>query len=369
MKLSQRVVKTHPELITKYGYPVEEHTVQTKDGYILTHFRIPNGYKGSTGKRGPPIILQHGIFSASDLWILMGREKSLDITNILRIHPTPPASGFILADEGYDVWLTNIRGNRHNRKHLELSPKSKKFWDFSWHEMGHFDMPATIDYILATTGEKKVYYVGHSMGTTMMFVMNSCRPEYNDKIRIAFALAPVAYLGNPKHQLLKGILPSSKMIAKILDQAKLWEILPYNKALAQILASMCRKGAPTHNFCLHIYNLANGPDLEQLNETMLPVYITHLMAGASLKTVHHYAQIMSSGRFQAFDYGPEVNLEKYGQRTPPDYNGVQTLSRRLPRLVGTSRVIPPKFNHLDFILANDAKPLLFEHILNLLKVY
>jgi pimeloyl-ACP methyl ester carboxylesterase len=77
--------------------------------------------------------------------------------------------------------------------------------------MGYFDMPATIDHIFATTGEK-AYYIGHSMGTTMLFVMTSTRPEYNKKLRLAIALAPAAFLWEPRHQLLKSFIPVSKQI-------------------------------------------------------------------------------------------------------------------------------------------------------------
>jgi pimeloyl-ACP methyl ester carboxylesterase len=65
---------------------------------------------------------------------------------------------------------------------------------------------------MAVTGEK-LYYIGHSMGNTVLFVMTSTRPEYNAKLRIAFALAPVAFLWNPSHQLAKAVIPSSKLIA------------------------------------------------------------------------------------------------------------------------------------------------------------
>lgn len=71
------------ELIQKYGYPVEKHTVQTEDGYQLTHFRIPHGRSGPTARVRRPVILQHGILSASDLWILMGQEQSLGNMRIL----------------------------------------------------------------------------------------------------------------------------------------------------------------------------------------------------------------------------------------------------------------------------------------------
>ncbi|PNF31184.1 Lipase 3 [Cryptotermes secundus] len=363
------------QLIQKYGYPVEKHTVQTEDGYQLTHFRIPHGRSGPTARVRRPVILQHGILSASDLWILMGQEQSL---------------GFILADAGYDVWLTNIRGNRHSRKHVTLLPRNAKFWNFSWHEMGYYDIPATVDHIMATTGEK-VYYIGHSMGTTMLFVMTSNRPEYNQKIRLAISLAPVAFLWKPSHPLLKAIIPASKQITNALDKAGIWELFPYNRKFADLAGTLCHDGTPTQHLCVLAYFLAYGDDSERLNKTLLPVYLSHLIAGTSKKTVEHYAQIIRSGKFQEFDYGPVKNMEYYGQSEPPDYNlknisapmslhygtgdlivsleGIQHLSDELPHLVALSRVQPPSFNHIDFLLASDAKSLLYDHILNLMTVY
>lgn len=51
-----------------------------------------------------------------------------------------------------------------------------------------------IDYILGTTNERQLTYVGHSQGTTSFFVMASERPEYNQKIKSMHALAPVAFM-------------------------------------------------------------------------------------------------------------------------------------------------------------------------------
>ena len=64
---------------------------------------------------------------------------------------------------------------------------------YSFHEMGKYDLPATIDYILEHTGQSDLYYVGHSMGTTSFFILMALRPEYNDKVRVMIALAPVAF--------------------------------------------------------------------------------------------------------------------------------------------------------------------------------
>lgn len=66
------------------------------------------------------------------------------------------------------------------------------------------DLPAMIDYIAKTTGQK-ILYLGHSMGTTAFFVMASERPEYQDKIQAMFAMAPVAYCGRMPNPILQFI--------------------------------------------------------------------------------------------------------------------------------------------------------------------
>lgn len=115
------------------------------------------------------------------------------------------STGYILADAGYDVWMGNYRGNKYSRNHTYLDPDKDetKFWDFSWHEMGIYDLPTMIDYVLEKTQEKKVFYVGHSQGTTGFFVMCSEKPEYNDKIYAQFSLAPIAYMNHMTSPLMK----------------------------------------------------------------------------------------------------------------------------------------------------------------------
>lgn len=62
----------------------------------------------------------------------------------------------------------------------------------SYHESATIDVPNMIDYILNYTGKEKLYYIGHSMGTTLLYVLLSMRPEYNAKIKLGICLAPVA---------------------------------------------------------------------------------------------------------------------------------------------------------------------------------
>jgi lysosomal acid lipase/cholesteryl ester hydrolase len=70
------------------------------------------------------------------------------------------------------------------------------FYIYSWHEQGIYDLSASIDYALNETGAEKLYYAGHSMGNTAMWVLLSEKPDYNDKIELMNALAPVAYMSH-----------------------------------------------------------------------------------------------------------------------------------------------------------------------------
>jgi len=70
---------------------------------------------------------------------------------------------FVLAENGYDVWLNNTRGNRYSRQHIYLDPDTDKaFWDYSFAEMAKFDQPALFDFVLASTLVRSVTYIGHS---------------------------------------------------------------------------------------------------------------------------------------------------------------------------------------------------------------
>jgi lysosomal acid lipase/cholesteryl ester hydrolase len=65
-----------PQLITKYGYDAETHTVLTADGYFLTLHRIPRGHHGETGHKGC-VFVQHGLLSSSADWVILGPDKAL----------------------------------------------------------------------------------------------------------------------------------------------------------------------------------------------------------------------------------------------------------------------------------------------------
>ncbi len=62
--------------------------------------------------------------------------------------------------------------------------------------MAMYDVPKVTDTILTESNNKKIFYIGHSMGTTQYFIALSEIPNMNDKILAGFMLAPIAYLGH-----------------------------------------------------------------------------------------------------------------------------------------------------------------------------
>lgn len=363
-----------PAPIIQHGYPAETHTVVTDDGYILTMHRIPySPLSNSTETARPVVFLQHGLLCSSVDWVIMGPGKSL---------------AYLLSDAGYDVWLGNSRGNVYSSKHQSLSPSSSKFWAFSWHEMGVYDLPAAIDYILHYTDQTDMYYVGHSMGTTMFYVLMSLKPEYNAKIRHMVALAPVAFLRNTKSLFAVATKYAPKGLLTELVYNR--PFFPNTKYVNGPLRTLCKTGAITQGLCTNIIFQIGGFSSNQINQTMLPIIFTYFPAGSSLKAWAHYGQLMRSGFFRQYDYGFLRNLLKYGNTKPPDYNfavitspvslivgqndwlatpeDAGLLRQSLPGPVTYSTVKHSDFNHFDFLWAIDVKTLVNENVVDILKV-
>lgn len=151
---------------------------------------------------------------------------------------------YLLYDNGYDVWMGNCRGTRPSQGHLHFSPtgaQSKEYWSFSLHQIGIYDLPASIDYILEKTNQTQLHYVGFSQGTTLFFIMTSVLPDYNEKITSMIAMAPIVIMKHSQHTFLNILSKYYALIKKVLDFYKIYSIDYGNKALRWLAEYACKK--------------------------------------------------------------------------------------------------------------------------------
>lgn len=121
----------------------------------------------------------------------------------------------------------------------------------------------------------------------------------------------------------------------------------------------------------------------------MPVFFAHAPAGASIRQIAHYGQVIRFNAFRRFNHNTLTNLAIYGTRSPPEYDlskitapaylhyglsdlevnykDVFLLAERLPNVVGTFQVERESFNHYDFIWGIDAKRVLYDKLIPLLK--
>ncbi|KYN02783.1 Lipase 3 [Cyphomyrmex costatus] len=322
-----------------------------------------------------PVIISHGLISSSADWVLLGPHKAL---------------AYVLCDNGYDVWLANARGNTYSKSHKHYSIKDKEFWNFSWHEIGYYDLPATIDYILENTGCSNLYYIGYSQGATSFYVMGSERPEYNAKIKGMISLAPAVFLGNQKSSCLKLLAHLHSIWEWGSYVCNIYQWLPRNNWQSCILKTFL-SNAPhpmTKGFCNCWFYLFGT---EQLDKSMLPLIFGHSPAGSSVKQFIHFSQLITTGSFRKFDYGTKINLTLYGSTQPPKYTlervkvpvvifysendfinhrtNVQKLAENLPNVIQTEKIAYEKFNHIDYLWGRDARTILYNNIVTVMKKF
>lgn len=364
------------DLVKSHGYRAESHTVFTADGYVLTVHRILSNIKNTSATKNDAILLHHGLLGSSEDWVLLGPKKALP---------------YILLNANYDVWLTNARGNKYSREHLTKDINDDDYWNFSWHEMGHYDLPAVIDYIKDINDNNvNLHYIGHSLGTTALLALLSVFPRYNRVIKSAILLAPIAYMYEIKGplRLLAEFYKRNEYFRKYesLNFLKIDDSVPIESLPWNLIAKYCHGDKI---LCINpLILIANGGQ-EIQNKTLRSSILYHSPAGASVKTFIHYIQLVNSGQFQMYDLGQTKNLKKYGLEHPPIYRlnditlpvavfsssddwlatipDIQSLLPNLQNLIMHHVIRRDDFSHLDFVWAEDADVLVYYLILDVLK--
>ena len=321
----QEPIESVVNLLKGMGYPAKAYTFKTADFRILSIVRLqakggakidPELPQRSLGTK--VILLQHGILDSCDNWIINEESKSLAL---------------VLANRGYDVWLGNNRGNKYNLSHGRRWLKPKNFWDFSFQEMGKFDLPAKIEFILTQTKAETLTYIGHSQGATQMFAALSdpkTADFMNSKVKTFVALAPVVYLKHQNSFLMNLVGKKFNFLKKTAEYFGVYSLLhntiTQNNNQVKVLEALLRLCPPLQHIC-SCFN-----DLSPVNDNLkrMPIMSKHIPCGVSLKCIDHFMQLLilncdrdeEEGQiFAMYDLGSkEANLKAYGQEKPPEYD-------------------------------------------------
>ncbi|MCJ1277351.1 cholesterol esterase [Puttea exsequens] len=364
------------DLCGLFGYYAEEHVVQTGDGYLLGLHRLcwrkgeedvrVNAGEGSVQKRA--VYLHHGLLMNSEVWVCMTEQQ--------RCLP------FILVEKGYDVWLGNNRGNKYSKKSTRFSPSSNSFWDFSMDQFAFHDIPDSIDYVLATTSQPSLSYVGFSQGTAQAFATLSIHPTLNDKIDVFIALAPAMSPAGLRNGVVDSLVKASPEVLflafgrrSILSSATMWQSILYPPIFVRILD-------------MSLSFLFNWSGRNITYSQKLAAY-PHLYSFTSTKCVVHWFQIIRNKSFQMYDDDVQTPLglgasDRYYKvakfptrniKTPVVliYGGsdslvdIKVMLKELPRHTTAKEV--PHYEHLDFLWGQEVESLVFPHVFESLTAY
>ncbi|EFN65283.1 Lipase 3 [Camponotus floridanus] len=328
-----------PEMIKKAGYPAEAHVIQTEDGYLLTLHRIPGG------NNSLPVLLQHGLLVSSFDWVILGKNKAL---------------GMIV------------------NQFLNLN---------IFNELGLYDLPAMITFITKMRSQPLHTYVGHSMGTTSFFVMASERPDVAEKVQKMVALAPAAFTHHMKSpvRFLSPFIGAIELPNRLLFHGEFFQ----SDVLRFFGSSIYSDNIIVKFLFSNLMFILVGFDPKQFSYSLVPEFLSHYPAGTSTKTILHFVQVYRSDIFRKYDYGFLKNLWVYKSTKPPNYDlskitvpialfyadndlliniqDVIKLHNLLPKVMDMYRVSWDKFNHVDYMWAKDARKLVYNHILEIMK--
>lgn len=242
------------------------------------------------------------------------------------------------------------------------------------------DIPDSINYILETTTQPSLSYIGFSQGTAQAFATLSIHPTLNDKVDVFIALAPAMSPAGLSNGIVDSLVKASPEVIflafgrrSILSSATMWQALLYPPIFIRIidmslsfLFGWTAKNISTHQ------KLAAYP---------------HLYSFTSTKSVVHWFQIIRNKSFQMYDDDVQAPLslgasDRYYKvakfptrniKTPIVliYGGsdslvdIRVMLKELPRHTIAKEI--PHFEHLDFLWAQEVETLVFPHVFSALE--
>ena len=265
---------------------------------------------------------------------------------------------------------------------MNCSPTSLKFWNFSIDEFAFHDIPDTIKYILETTGQPSLSYIGFSQGTAQAFASLAVHPKLNDQVNVFIALAPAMSPAGLSNGIVDALVKASPQVLyllfgrrSILSSATMWQSILYPPLFTKVIDT-----GLTFLFNWKTRNISTSQKLAAY---------PHLYSFTSTKSVVHWFQIIRTKSFQMYDDDVQpplllstsskyTKVAKYPTRnikTPIVlvYGGsdslvdIKVMLRELPSQTVATEI--PHYEHLDFLWARDVDAQVFQHVFDALESF
>ncbi|GMS86403.1 hypothetical protein PENTCL1PPCAC_8578, partial [Pristionchus entomophagus] len=339
----------------------------------------------------PPVLLVHGFFADASEFVL---------------NPPESSPGMILADTGFDVFLLNVRGTTFSQRHLNMTNDDPESWKFTMDEMAKYDATAAIDKALQLNGASALYWIGHSQGTMLSFLMLADRPEYNAKVRAMFELTPAGRIHNTRGLTKLGFWIVNKLAPILSIYKMLFGSHEFGFRAPWFGGSLSRLVCSALNYEVRITDalsetsFLNSQALSpvrnericELRRSRFPVYLSHLLVSTSTWNFLHYGQHAAHESILHFDASPAENMRRYGQINPPSYNfsnidtdiyffwsrndwatAPEEIEQWLIPHMGPGVIKGtfehPEYSHLDFAVATDVADRIFNVIVDIVREY
>lgn len=299
--------KNTSELLKLYfEHYFETYEIRTEDGYDLTLFRIKNP------KSRGVIVLYHSMTVDSFVWIGQNNE-SLAIK---------------LFDLGYEVWLPNTRGTLYSTGHANLTIDDPEYWNFTFHEVGLYDIDAITKFVQKKTNRSDLIAIGESFATTTFLAYASLKPEESkNAYKLMIHMAMVGYM-NHIHMSSKFIFKLFTLVKPFLDDLNVKSWFRHDSRATKIISSLVRYSPTGKLFCHFFLKLTFGWSKGGVDPKFYNSLFYNSPKAISFKSINHYYQIYDSGKFQMYDYGKERNIQIYGQSNPLEYP-LQNISTKM----------------------------------------
>lgn len=347
------------EIIERSGFQYERHETLSDDGYWTRLTRLKNPLMAGRPLKQPPVVLLEpaAIGPAAFIWASAGQHHPEGPDGRESARSWNRSLAFVLANRGYDVWLTETRGQRskmapkkrplqraansldkggksiasllfgQNRlKNMTLADslvqlsRVPHYWTYSFDEIVQHEMRVQLDKVLEVSGAANLSLVSYSFASMVALPFLAVQGQFaRERLHSLVLMAPI--LSSRGANTLANYLYEHACLGLPDDLIAYFgtaQIL--TRPLRALFVQLARGSAKLRYKALKfLFYLFQGPSAHY--RTFLePAVYGHLLEPVSLLQVKHFCQQVLARNYQRYDFGALRNLLLYGQPEPPVYD-------------------------------------------------